>query len=260
LVHEHSIPTSDIPKIPATGPKGRLLKGDVLAYVGDIAPDYSSNLSARLSELAHLDLSNIKVTAPSKTLPDAQEQKQPPARTPTDVTDTEIVVPISLSAVLSIQKRIHEALGVTIPLTTFVARATDFANDDLPLSKSALHSADVVFEEILGLRDVASDPLTSRGNYIPQINTATIPEHALPAPTKRNFKDADIIDILSGRVSPNKSGRKSTIECASDIPASDDFAMNMFSVKVPSAEKLRGKVFLERMKTLLQDEPEKLVF
>src|SRR5438034_6838920 len=131
LLHERGIPKSDITKIPTTGPKGRLLKGDVLAYVGDIAPDYSSNLSAQLGELAQLDLSNIKLAAPSKTPPEPQEQKQPRVTDPVPIAETEIAVPISLSTIIFIQERIRKSLGITIPLATFLARAADFANDDL---------------------------------------------------------------------------------------------------------------------------------
>ena len=42
LIHENHIPASSIPKIPASGPNGRLLKGDVLSYLGCIQADYSS--------------------------------------------------------------------------------------------------------------------------------------------------------------------------------------------------------------------------
>jgi len=257
LLHERAIPKSDISKIPASGPNGRLLKGDVLAYVGAIAPDYSSTLSAQLSELAQLDLNNIKLAVPSKTPSGSQEQKEPRATTPAPIAETEIAVPISLSTVLSIQKRIRKILGITIPLATFLARATDFANDDLPLSKSTLRSTDVLFDEILGLRD-ASNPVKSRGNFIPQINP--VAEDAAPAPMKAHLNETDIIDILSGKVSPNKPGRSPKIESLSDMPTSEDIAVNVFSLKVPVGDKLRGKVFLERLKTFLQDEPEKLIF
>ena len=41
VLHEKGIPESEISKIPATGPKGRLLKGDVLAYLGKIPAEYA---------------------------------------------------------------------------------------------------------------------------------------------------------------------------------------------------------------------------
>ena len=47
----------------ATGPGGRLLKGDVLAYIGQIENAYPSELASRFTKLSHLDLSNIKVMA-----------------------------------------------------------------------------------------------------------------------------------------------------------------------------------------------------
>jgi hypothetical protein len=50
------------------------------------------------------------------------------------------------------------------------------------------HSADVVFDEILRLQDISSNLLTSRENYIPQINTVLIPEQVVPPPTKGTSK------------------------------------------------------------------------
>lgn len=64
LLHENHVPSSDISKIPATGPNGRLLKGDVLSYLGRIQADYSSTQSKRIQHLAHLDLSKIKIFTP----------------------------------------------------------------------------------------------------------------------------------------------------------------------------------------------------
>ncbi|EER44629.1 pyruvate dehydrogenase complex component Pdx1 [Histoplasma capsulatum H143] len=204
LLHEKGISGADVSKIPASGPKGRLLKGDVLAFTGAIPRDYSSNLSAQISQLAHLDLSNIKVkqtpTEPQAKFAAVAVTALPPSSTPAQVS-----LPISLSSVLSLQERLPKTLGITIPLSTFLARATDV------------------------------------------------------------YQEPDIIDILSGKSPPSTStSTSSTRSGESESTSFDstdlDLATNIFSIQVPSADRLRGETFLERLRDVLEDEPESLVF
>ncbi|KAJ5475552.1 hypothetical protein N7539_007839 [Penicillium diatomitis] len=242
LLHQKGIPESEVSKIPASGPKGRLLKGDVLAYIGQIAAEYPANQAASLAKLAHLDLSNIKIAAPAAkpAAPAAEEKKdvvaQPPRMTP-------IAITVSLSAVLSAQKKIQESLGVTVPLSRFLTIATDLANDALPRAKNEKPSSDELFDELLGAEPVN----TSRGNYIPELN-------AFDAPVARQSQPVveDIIDFLSAKPS------KRTV--ARSVPSVEGgAAQNVFSLNVPAGEELRAKTFLERVKTLLQVEPARLV-
>ncbi|ODV90065.1 hypothetical protein CANCADRAFT_20355, partial [Tortispora caseinolytica NRRL Y-17796] len=60
LAEMHLSPEEALNKIPASGPHGRLLKGDVLAYMGKIPADYPEKLRESIDSLSHLDLSNIK--------------------------------------------------------------------------------------------------------------------------------------------------------------------------------------------------------
>jgi pyruvate dehydrogenase E2 component (dihydrolipoamide acetyltransferase) len=48
-------------KIPATGPYGRILKGDVLAYLGKISSSENTIIAQYLEKTSHLDLSNIEL-------------------------------------------------------------------------------------------------------------------------------------------------------------------------------------------------------
>ena len=61
LLKVNGLPKEEADKIPATGPSGRLLKGDVLAYLGKINESAGSEVAARLKKLSHVDLSNIKL-------------------------------------------------------------------------------------------------------------------------------------------------------------------------------------------------------
>lgn len=256
LIHENHISDADVAKIAATGPNGRLLKGDVLAYLGSIESDYSAQQSKRIEHMAHLDLSNVKATstkaeapAGGKDTPTAAE-KAAPALTGMNIT-------ISLSEVLKVQKRIKDTMGVTIPLSTFLARAVDLANDDLPRPKNAKPSADDLFNAVLGLDTI---PTTSRGTYLPQIDAFSTLLSSAPTPRPaRPSRKADIIDILASSSPSVKSRPAAPLYQPGRTLSTSDGAMNVFSLTVPKGEEKRARTFLERVKTVLQIEPGKLV-
>ena len=265
LLHEKGIPSSEADKIPASGPKGRLLKGDVLAYLGTINASYSHDQSLRITNLGHLDLSYIKVTSPAST---SAPSKEPVAQQALEEViqeelPTEIAVSISLKSVLEVQSRVQNALGVTLPLSTFIARATELANDELPRPKDYKPTPDELFNQVLGLDKVSST--SSRGGYIPQITALPSANTPLPSrPANRAAtKEADIIDMLSGSSSSSNvgiNGLKSTAPPTGIMAGATAGALtNVFSVSVPKGEEKRARVFLERIKTILQVEPGKLV-
>merc|ERR1712093_758578 len=128
-----------------------------------IEKNYPGQQAKRMDKLAHLDLSNIQLAAPPKK----PEAKPVGAEKPAPIPDTEIALPIPLSAVLETQKRVHETLGINLPLSTFIARASELANENLPLSKNRKPTADELFNSVLGLDKVSSK--VSRGNYVPQV-------------------------------------------------------------------------------------------
>lgn len=241
LLHEHGISSDDASSIPASGPNGRLLKGDVLAYLGQIDKSYPGEVSKRLDKLSHLDLSNIKLAAPKQ--PEAASAA--PAAAFEEPVDTEIAIPISLAAALACQKRINDTLGISLPLTTFIARAIEMANDELPRDKTAAPSADELFNAVLGLDQVARQ--TSRGHFMPSV-VALPPAGLRMTPTKK----PDIIDILASKKAvPSVEDTLDTLTGGG--------AQNVFSVTAGKGEEKRATVFLERMKAILELEPGRLV-
>ncbi|KAL2838567.1 hypothetical protein BJX68DRAFT_248727 [Aspergillus pseudodeflectus] len=245
LLHEKGIPDSEISKIPASGPKGRLLKGDVLAYLGLIPSDYPSSQASRIEKLAHLDLSNIKIAPPpAPPAPAAPAAVEEPAAK--QIPTIDVAISVSLATVLSAQKKLKDSVGVTVPLSTFLARATDLANDDLPRSATATPSAAELFDELLGAEPVRS----SRGEYIPELNVLEVAETTSPVQTAKE----DIIDFLSGAT---KKTPRAVQQAGSTY--SGDSALNVFSLTVPVSEEKRARTFLERVKTLLTVEPARLV-
>jgi hypothetical protein len=255
LLKENGLSASDADNIPASGPNGRLLKGDVLAYLGKIESDYSAEQSKRISKLGHLDLSNIKLAKPTEAV---KKPETPTAAAPTPAeieTDTELALPIKLDAVLECQKRIQDTLKIHLPVSTFIARAIELANEDLPKSKKA-PSTEELFDAVLGLDKVFPPPDTSRGTFIPDI-TPLAPSLQMPVRqniTKRKAKEVDIIDLLAGTA----KARKTTLAIPSSArPVAG--TVNVFSVMTPKGDEKRAMVFLERMKSVLEVEPGRLV-
>jgi len=245
LLHEHGLDVSAVDSMTPTGPNNRLLKGDVLAYLGSISSSYPAELSGRITKLSHLDLSNIKL-APPAPAPKSTASAKTAAAEPAP--ETEVALPISLTAVLEVQKRVQSTLGITMPLSTFFARASDLANDDLPKSKTAKPTADELFNEILGLDKVHK---TARGAFMPQITALSPRSITKGAATKK----PDILDILSGKSTVIKS--RTAPETSAILSTSTP--TNVFSVSVPRGDEKRATVFLERVKLVLEKEPGRLV-
>ncbi|KAK4555085.1 pyridoxine biosynthesis protein [Recurvomyces mirabilis] len=244
LLHTNGLTKEDANSIPASGPNGRLLKGDVLAHLGRVRKDYPSLSAARLTKLGHLDLSNIQLSKP--TLPKAEAPKEA-AAVPEVPQETEIAVPISLSAVIATQKKVNDTLGIFLPLSTFIARASELANEDLPLSKSRKPTANDLFNSVLGLDQVAT---SSRGRYTPQVMGLATPSSAVPA---SRAKKQDIIDMLAPKSAAKKSvgGRPGAVGISAGA--------NVFSVVAKHGEEKRAVEYLERMKLALEKEPGRLV-
>ena len=276
LLHEKGLTKADADTIPASGPNGRLLKGDVLAFLGRIEKSYPATQSQRIIKLGHLDLSNIQLAASTKTpkptspSPAAASAKQA-STTPPPPADTAIAMPISLSAVLATQKRVHDALNIHMPLSTFIARASELANENLPSAAraNAVPSADALFASVLGLRSRAdtstSNAVGTKGRYFPSVTGQGAPALvSVPAKSTARSKGSDIIDLLS---SSGNKGRGSRTTSASSPPsrivmdaggvvAGGD---NVFSVLARAGEERRVQAYLGRMKVVLETEPGRLV-
>lgn len=247
LLKTNGLSKADADKIPASGPGGRLLKGDVLAYVGKIQESYPSELADRFKKLSHLDLSNIKVM-PKKEAPAKKPAAAAEAPKVIEELPVEIALPISLTAVTECQKRVKDSIGVFLPLSTFIARATELANEDLPRSKTAKPTADELFNAVLGLDKVGKN--FSRGTFVPQV-TSLPPTLVSTRPS--SFKKPDVLEILAGK--------KTAVRAPKAVGGAERVAgpLNVFSVSVPKGDERRGRVFLERVKAVLEAEPGRLV-
>ncbi|MCJ1437343.1 pyridoxine biosynthesis protein [Xylographa pallens] len=252
MLHEKGIPAAEADNISASGPKGRLLKGDVLAYLGTISSSYPSEESARISKLEHLDLSSIKIAPPPKAPPHPPPALASLAAEPE--VDNEIAVSVSFKAVKEVQERIHNALGIDVPIENFVARAIEISNMDLPRSRLSQPTANELFNQVLGHN--RANLRVSRGSFIPQIVALSSAE--LPV-RKSNTKKPDIIDMLTKNHSSSLIRGFSAPQSTSLTGSTAGSAINVFSVSASKGEEQRAKVFLERVKTVLQVDPGRLV-
>jgi hypothetical protein len=134
-----------------------------------------------------------------------------------------------------------------LPSSTFVARAAELANEDLPRSKTAKPSADDLFNAVLGLDKVAGKKY-SRGTFIPQISGF---DPSPKARTPASSRKSDVLDMLSGKKVTRGPSKASGTTAKSISP--------VVSVSVPKGDERRGQVFLERFKSALELEPGRLV-
>ncbi|KAK2850652.1 hypothetical protein FQN49_005454 [Arthroderma sp. PD_2] len=265
LLKQNNVPSDDISKITATGPNGRLLKGDVLSYLGSIAASYPADLASQLAKNSRLDLSNIKLAAPQKSSPaipapqEPQQAKEEVKLTQKEVEsifETKVAVPVSFSKILSVRRRIRSSVGVEIPLATFVARAADIANENLPVKPSQKQRSSALFDEILGQNSSAPTHVAlSRGDYLPEIASPAefyAGSEESQQRVQRQSTD-DIIDVLTGRSSPSKRSVNRVEE------SEEDKETSIFSLTIPEQEEARAMAFLEKMQVLLEEEPAQLL-
>ncbi|KAL7920503.1 hypothetical protein ACQKWADRAFT_298206 [Trichoderma austrokoningii] len=244
LVHEHGLSKEDVSKIKGTGPSGRLLKGDVLAFIGAINADRPATVSSHLAKLAHLDLSNIKVAEKkSARAPEASEVKAPKAAPKPEKVLVEL--PISLENVVQLQRRLQDSADVSVSVNAFISKATAFANGRLPVVPRQ-PTTNELFDEVLGLSKAKANKY-SRGSYVP-----TIPDFSFTTSRRTPAKKSDIIDVLTG----SPSAQRPAPRPAARVIADD---IHTFSLLVPLEEKARAELFLERCKLALEEVPETLL-
>lgn len=225
LLRAHNISAEDSMRIAGTGPKGRLLKGDILAHLGKISRAAPGELEARLKKLQKLDLSNIKVAPPKpKSKPAAPKRPEVPPL------EKEIKVEVDLFRVSQAQKK----LG--LPLESFLTAAAGAANN-LVEQPPLPPTVDELFNDILGLPNVPSSRPSSFS-----------PPELEPRPLRGGKKaDVDIYDLLVG--APEGQGPKGAVE---------PDGTNLLSLKVPAPDEERATEFLHMFRDLLQNNPEAL--
>ena len=262
LVHQHHL---SVDQIPATGPKGRLLKGDVLAYLQQIPSTYPAELSIRLTKRSHLDLSDIKPRAPAKKAEPtkaeptkAEPTKAAPSTAEPASLPVSVTARIDLTSVLRLQKKMQDSLGVALPLSTFIVRAIELANEDLPAPPRPL-TASELFDAVLGLDKVhtADGKRRVRGHFVPQIVALPQVGLGLRMTAEGNAGGGGADKLFEEIVTPKKrDSRMRTVGLEGTV---GEGAENIFVLSVEKGDETRARVFLERMKSVLEVDPGRLV-
>ncbi|CAD6500778.1 BgTH12-06484 [Blumeria graminis f. sp. triticale] len=252
LIRLHNLNHATIDKMTPTGPNNRLLKGDVLAYLGKVSESYPSELSRMLHSLSHLDLSNIKV-ASSISMPEVVSKQTAPA---TDASNSvniptfvKVELSISLDSMHRVQERVKNTLGISLPESTLISRAAKVANQNFPRTKSRKATSTEIFDEILGI-ETSSKSGRMRAYFSPQTR---LKQHSLPKTSISNTKELDIIDFLSGK----KSTGILPPQMSENFHAEEKSLI--FSLEVQKADEEAAQIFLGRIKNILENEPASLL-
>lgn len=180
LLAENGISETDaFSKIKATGRDGRLLKGDVLAFLGKIPAGSAAKIADYIKKGERLDLSNIEIRVAEKK-PD--EKKTVPAAKPEPVILSEQLI---LECPAKIQ---DEALQKSV--RAFLDEAFHYTHES-PLSNPRSELFDSIFEDL-----ITPAPTEPRFTYTYQLFSLT--DDATPAGHQ------DIFDLLAGTETSNK--------------------------------------------------------
>ncbi|RCK63462.1 Pyruvate dehydrogenase complex protein X component, mitochondrial [Candida viswanathii] len=158
LLHENNISTEDaFAKIQASGPNGRILKGDVLAYLGQINSESIVSLAEFLKSREHLDLSNIVLAKPSEAAEGAaakeegaKKEEAAPAKAekpkPTNILSVELTSNLGEDVSQAKFKFAFEKSVASAIRHTYAAKFPEFANS--PTASSIYDKYDV-FDDII---------------------------------------------------------------------------------------------------------------
>ncbi|ORY80922.1 hypothetical protein BCR37DRAFT_393566 [Protomyces lactucae-debilis] len=170
---------TEIKDIKPTGPKGRLLKGDVLAFAKKIDQDAPAKLQQEAEKRGKLDLSNIKKAAPVQK-PETQAAAQ--AMEVEDDKIVELTRSVDLSELILLAEKLSEDSRVHISVKQLAAKAARRALQDVPAFGLTERSQDdLLFDEIVG---------TSA------YNNAVYEPEPLEGPSERRALDLDASEYL----------------------------------------------------------------
>lgn len=147
LLHKHHISAEDAyAKIPASGPLGRILIGDVLAYLGEIEESAVTKITKYIKSKEHLDLSNIKIAPPKQEEVKKEEPAAPAEKPkPTNVLSIEFTSELGEGVSKEKFKYAFERALEGAKRQTYAARFPQYARSP---SASSLFEEDI-FDDLL---------------------------------------------------------------------------------------------------------------
>lgn len=176
LMHRHNI--RDVASISATGPKGRLTKGDVLAFLGQISEVSAANLQRTVSKREKLDLSDIRYAPQNVPLP----SEIPHPHSKESAVELRLDRKVDLSRLLQIQEQgnllglfyiIHISADISArhSVDHLIQTAVNRALEDMPQMYFAKdYSFNELFDEVVG----GSKKITSKLARLPKSTSRTL--------------------------------------------------------------------------------------
>ena len=241
LLRGQGIPL-DKADIPATGPNGTLLKGDVLAYLGQVKEDYLSAQSQRLNDLSHLDLSYTKNLPVKSTQQEATNDHLENGKPQPSV--VEVTAPISLVAIHRCQELLLQSLNVKVPLSKFITQASKIANKEILKQALSCTSKSTVFDTIIG-----HDQGDKISRFVPYVSSRKRTNNT--ETKKLNVDSLEFLTAIWPAPAISKQTRQSQETAASNY--------EIIGVKVTRENKSSASAFLNRIKALLEVEPGQLI-
>lgn len=202
LLHENGISVEDaLNNIKASGPNGRILKGDVLAYLGKISNDCVVKVTEYIKSGESLDLTNIELKKPELKL---ELETSKTLLKPEPVVFTETLTLRVPSAVSSDQ--------LSKSLRSYINEA-NYLSHEQPVNASTSDYYDPIFEEL-----ITPEPRQPRFSVSYQL-TPLVP---VLSPKQHD----DIFDLLSGTSaatsSPQVEQPSKTTEYSLDVSVQVD--------------------------------------
>lgn len=195
LLHENNISNEDaFAKIQASGPKGRILKGDVLAYLGKIDTGVVVELTEFLKSREHLDLSKIVLAEPSKTEESTESKSSKEEKAKVEKPKPKNILSVELTSNLGediSQSKFKFAFEKSISAAIRQTYASKFPQFAQSPTASSIYDKYDVFDEIL------SAPVTKNRFEVFDIKYKFYGEES-----SKNKVSADSFDELLGLLTP----------------------------------------------------------
>ncbi|KAF5108770.1 hypothetical protein DV495_000248 [Geotrichum candidum] len=207
-----------IDTVPASGPNGRITKGDILAHLGKISKTDVENITNEIAKLQHLDLSNIKIKKPEeapKKVEDKSATKEsakdaaPAAEKPKPAPPLVLNGLFTLSEIEAFRASLSAATGSAPSAKSVVEKAAKLASRDVPLFSQPKRSIlnDPVFDALVAPSTRGLKPFEVSIEYPRALKKAAAKQDIfdlLAAAPKRRSAQVVSGDMLNVSVTVNK--------------------------------------------------------
>ncbi|KAF5093344.1 hypothetical protein D0Z00_004108 [Geotrichum galactomycetum] len=236
-LNNNMTPEQVIATVPASGPNGRILKGDILAHLGKISKSDVESITNEIAKLQHLDLSNIKIKKP-EAAPKKVEEKPAAKESPKDAAPAaekpKPAPPVVLNGLFTLTEveafctSLGAATGSAPSVKSLVEKASKLAFRDVPLFSQPKRSIlnDPVFDALVA-------PST-RGLKPFEVSI----EYPRALKQKKRAVKQDIFDLLAA--APKRSS-------SAQVVSADMLNVSLTVNKKYAGGEAKAKVFLNRL-------------